>query len=557
MTNVKRKRKIFIGVAWPYVNGPIHIGHLAGAYLASDYFTRYHRLKGDEVLMVSGSDMHGTPTTVVAEKEGVKPIIIANRYHLQDKKIFKQFGVSFDLYTKTSTQNHKQLTQSIFLSLLKRGLLFEKITQQSYCSKCKRFLPDRYVEGKCPYCYFKNARGDQCDQCGQTLNSVDLIDPLCKICGSRSIAKKTKHFFLDLPQLEKELKQWVNKQSHWRKHVREFTLSWLKKGLKPRPVTRDMNYGIPVPVEGFENKVIYVWFEAVIGYLSASIEWAKRKGKPQSWKEYWYDPNCKHFYFIGKDNIPFHTIIWPAILMGYDKNLQLPYDVPANNFLLLEGKQLSKSRGWYVDAQEMLDNYPPDLTRYFFAVNAPENKDINFSWKQFVERNNNELVAILGNFIHRVLVFTQENFSGRIPEGSLDPKVKREIEKTFISTESFLEKCRFQQAMVEILKLASFSNRYLDLQSPWISIRKEGKKAKETIYNCLQIINALKILFYPFMPFAAERLHEMLGSTGTVENNEGWSFNLLDINQKLPKPEVLFEKIDPIKIIDGARIDSA
>lgn len=540
-----KKEKIFIGVAWPYTNGPVHIGHLAGAYLVCDYFARYHRLKGNDVLMVTGSDMHGTPTTVMAEKEGVEPIVVANRYHQQDKKIFKQLGVTFDIYTKTSTKNHRQVAQSIFLDLVNKGHIFKKTAEQLYCQKCKRFLPDRYVEGECPHCHFKNARGDQCDDCGKTLDSKELISPICKICGATPVIRKTEHFFLDLPQFEKQLKTWISKQKHWRKHVREFALGWLREGLKARAVTRDMSYGVPVPVKGFENKVIYVWFEAVIGYLSAAIEWAKRKNQLEAWKNYWHDPKCKHYYFIGKDNIPFHTIIWPAILLGYDKKLQLPYDIPANNFLLLEGKPFSKSRGWYIDAQEMLNRYSPDLIRYFFAANAPENKDVDFSWKFFVEKNNNELVATLGNFIYRTLTFTQRNFSARIPKGRLDPKVKSKIEKTFEKLELSIEACKFQQAIAEIFALAQFANKYFDEQSPWKSIKEEKKKAANAIYNCLHLINALKILFYPFMPFAAEKLHQALGLSGTIEKNEEWKFTQLPIGQKLAKPKVLFKKIDP------------
>lgn len=532
-----KPQKIFIGVAWPYVNGPLHIGHLAGANLAPDIFARHHRLKGNQVLMVSGSDMHGTPIVVAAEKEGVSPAEFAQKYHRYDIKIFKRLGVTFDLYTKTSTKNHQKVAQDIFLTLLKKKHLFLKKTLQPYCPKCQRFLPDRFVEGKCPHCQAPGARGDQCDSCSQTLEPKDLISPACKICHAQPIHKSTQHYYLDLPQFSGQLLAWLNKQAHWRKNVYETTLAWLKEGLKPRAVTRDMDYGIAVPSAQMTNKVIYVWFEAVIGYLSASIEWAKKQGQSDAWKDFWQNPNCRHYYFMGKDNIVFHTLIWPAMLIGYNNKLNLPYDVAANQFLNMKREKLSKSKGGSITVEELLDQYDVNAVRFYFAYNMPETRDSDFSYESFVKQNNGVLLATIGNFINRSLIFIKRFFAGQLKKRKLDPKVKKKIMEAFAKTGKEIEQVHFQKGLREVISLAEFGNLYFDQNKPWEKIKKNKESAVPALYNCAQICVALSSLLEPFLPHATTQLRKQLG----IKVAPRWEFKeLTQINLGRIKP--LFQK---------------
>jgi len=374
--------RIFIAVAWPYANGSLHLGQIAGAYLPPDIFARYHRIKGNEVLMVSGSDQHGTPITIKAEQEGKKPGEIAARYHQQFLESWQKFGISFDLFTTTGTANHAEVAQDIFLTLLERGYLYKDTVSQPFCPRCQRFLADRYIEGTCPYCNSSGARGDQCEACGKPLSPAELIDPRCRICSTAPVFKDTEHFFLKLTAFNDKLLAWVKQQTHWRPNVLNFTVRYLEEGLKDRAITRDIDWGIPVPVDGFEDKRIYVWFEAVIGYLSAAKEWAKSSGDEEKWRAFWQDEAVKSYYFIGKDNIPFHTLIWPAMLMGYGDNLNLPYDVPANEFLTIEGRKLSTSHNWAVWLLDYLSRYDPDPLRYLLSINMPETSDTDFSWRE-------------------------------------------------------------------------------------------------------------------------------------------------------------------------------
>jgi len=404
-------KRIFIGVAWPYANGSLHLGQIAGAYLPPDIFARYHRTKGNEVLMVSGSDQHGTPITIKAEQEGKKPSEIVARYHQQFLESWQKFGISFDLFTTTGTANHAQVSQDIFLTLLDRDYIYKDTVSQPFCPQCQRFLPDRYIEGTCPYCNSSGARGDQCEACGKPLSPAELIDSRCRICGATPTFKDTEHFFLKLSAFNERLLAWVKQQTHWRPNVLNFTTRYLEEGLKDRAITRDIDWGVPVPVDGFENKRIYVWFEAVIGYLSAAKEWAKSSEDGEKWRAFWQDNKVKSYYFIGKDNIPFHTLIWPAMLMGYDDNLNLPYDVPANEFLTIEGRKLSTSHNWAVWLLDYLSRYDPDPLRYLLSINMPETADTDFSWREFVRRNNDELVATYGNLVHRVLTFVYRTLS--------------------------------------------------------------------------------------------------------------------------------------------------
>jgi methionyl-tRNA synthetase len=537
--------RIFIGVAWPYANGPLHLGQIAGAYLPADIFSRYHRMKGNEVLMVSGSDQHGTPVTIRAGKEGRSPQEIVSRYHEGFLDGWKRLGISFDLFTTTGTSNHAQVVHDVFLTLLDRGHIYRDSMQLPYCSTCRRFLPDRYVEGTCPYCRDQRARGDQCDECGKPLNPVDLLDLRCGICRGSPEIRDSEHFFLRLSAFSEQLKAWVQEQTHWRPNVLNFTLGYLTEGLRDRAITRDIDWGIPVPVAGFDDKRIYVWFEAVIGYLSASKEWAESHGDGGKWRHFWQG-EVKSYYFIGKDNIIFHTVIWPAMLLGYG-GLNLPYDVPANEFLTLMGRQLSTSRNWAVWLPDYLERYPPDPLRYVLSATMPEANDADFSWREFVRRNNDELVATYGNLVHRVLTLAYRNFDGCVPPaGDVDGSSKAllgKAEDTLGTVDRLLYGCHFREAMREAMSLAQEANRYLDTQAPWKTIKDDRDSAATTISTVLGVIGCLKTLLYPFLPFSSERLHHLLGFEGSVEEG-GWTFCIPRAGQRLAPPEPLFAKLD-------------
>ncbi|HEY92232.1 MAG TPA: methionine--tRNA ligase [Dehalococcoidia bacterium] len=536
---------IFIGVAWPYANSPLHLGQIAGAYLPPDIFARYHRIKGNEVLMVSGSDQHGTPITIKADQEGKKPNQIANRYHQQFLDSWQKLGISFDLFTTTGTTNHAEVAQNIFLTLLDKGHIYKATVSQPFCPHCQRFLPDRYVEGTCPYCGFIGARGDQCDECGKPLNAAELIDPYCSICGTPPQFKDSEHFFLRLSDFRERLLEWVREQTHWRQNVLNFTISYLEGGLKDRAITRDIDWGIPVPIDGFKGKCLYVWFEAVIGYFSASKEWAKSSGDEEKWRSFWQDEE-KSYYFIGKDNIPFHTIIWPAILMGYG-GLSLPYDVPANEYLTIEGRKLSSSRNWAVWLPDYLSRYEPDPLRYLLSINMPETGDTDFSWREFVRRNNDELVATYGNLVHRVLTFVYRRFDGCVPTpGEFDSHSQALLNKakdTFNMMDELLYRCHFKEAIKLAMSLAQETNRYLEKKSPWEVIKEDRQAAADSLYTALVVISCLKTVLYPFLPFSSQKLHELLGFEGNVKD-DGWQLRSPSPGQRLLPPEPLFSKLD-------------
>jgi len=538
-------QRIFIGVAWPYANGPLHLGHVAGAYLPPDIFARYHRLKGNEVLMVSGSDQHGTPITIRAEQEGKTPKEVAEHYHKSFVDSMAKMGISFDLFTSTETDNHQEVAQDIFKTLLEKDYIYKDTQSLPYCESCKRFLPDRYVEGTCPNCGFENSRGDQCDECGKPLNASELINLRCNICGNTPHFVESEHYLLRLSAFNDKLLAWVEQKKHFRKNAQNFTLRLLKEGLHDRAITRDIEWGIPVPVPEFENKRLYVWFEAVIGYLSASKEWAKSTGNADKWHDFWTG-DCKSYYFVGKDNIPFHTIIWPAMLMGYG-DLNLPYDVPANEYLTLEGKQFSTSRNWAVWLPYYLEKYPPDPLRYLLSINMPETNDADFSWREYVRRNNDELVATYGNLVHRVLTFTYRNYDGCVPEhGEYDDLGKALLSESSIALDTvddMLSHCQFRAAIREIMALAQKANQYLDESAPWKKI-KEDRAATTNILNVvLEVICCLKTMLYPFIPFSSQKLHSMLGFEDELQNN-GWTIIRPSVGQKLLKPEPLFAKLD-------------
>jgi methionyl-tRNA synthetase len=539
--------RIFIGVAWPYANGSLQIGHIAGANLPADIFARYHRLKGNEVLMVSGSDQHGTPITIEAEKTGKTPQEIVDYYQREFTECWQKIGITFDLFTTTGTKNHAEVAQDIFLKLLEKGYLYRNTISQSYCPKCARFLPDRYVEGTCPFCKDPGARGDQCDACGRPLNAVELIKPYCQVCKTPPILKETEHFFLKLSAFQEKLEKWAGDQKQWRPNVSGFTQRYLKEGLRDRAITRDIEWGVPVPVKGFENKRLYVWFEAVIGYLSASKQWAREiAGDEDKWRSFWEDKTAKTYYFMGKDNIPFHTIIWPAMLMGYE-GLNLPYDVPANEFLNIEGRKLSKSRHWAVWLPDYLSRYDADPLRYLLSINMPETNDTDFSWRGFVQRNNDELVATYGNLVNRVLTFTYRNFDGKVPEpGALDETDKNLMDSADACLDKVgeaISRCSFKQAIGAAMALAQQSNRYLDEKAPWKKIKEDKQAAATSLYVAINVISRLKTMLSPFLPFSSQKVHEYLGFNGKVEDY-GWQPQAVKPRQSLCQPQPLFKKLD-------------
>ncbi len=571
-------KKIGVYVAWPYANGPCHLGHIAGAYLTSDIFARYHRLVGNDVLMVSGSDSHGTPVTVTADEEGTTPREVFERSHALFLEAWQKLGISFDLFTHTDTENHWQIAQDFFLRLLEKKLLYKATEKQVFCETDARFLPDRYITGECPICHFLRARGDQCDNCGNMLDATQLINPQCKLAKPdgpphKLVVRETEHFYLDLPKFEKRLLAYLEDKTYWKPNVTAFVRNWLHNGLHGRAITRDLDWGIPIPLDGYSGKCLYVWFEAVIGYYSASVEWARNVGAPDKWKEWWVkDDTARGYYFVGKDNIPFHTIIWPALLLGYDENLPLPYDVPANEFLNLEGRKFSKSEHWAVWINDYLKTYDPDPLRYLLSANMPEFADTEFTWKEFVRRNNDELIANWGNLANRVLTFTYKNFDGRVPSpGTLNDVDRALIEKSenaFATVGDALERVRFKEAIGISIELAREGNKYINDTAPWFAIKTDRARAATSLYAALRVIDNLKTLFYPFLPFSSNELHRQLGYDGDLlgtlkvetfqessrshtalvyepgKHSQEWAPSKLAAGQPLREPKPLYKKLD-------------
>ncbi len=539
--------RILVCVAWPYANYLLHVGQAAGAYLPADIFARYQRMAGNEVLMVSGSDSHGTPITVSADRDGVTPRDIVDRYHPKIVETWERLGISFDLYTTTLTENHYETTQEVFEVLLKKGLLYTATTDQLYDPQAERFLPDRYVEGTCPHCGFKEARGDQCDNCGKTLDAVELKEPRSRMTGATPVLRQSEHFFLKLSALQAELEPWVREQAHWRKNVLNFTLGWLNEGLKDRAITRDIAWGVPVPVEGWESKRIYVWFDAVIGYLSATREWAQRSGDPEAWRPFWEDPATKSYYFIGKDNIPFHTIIWPAMLLGHG-GLTLPYDVPANQYVNFSaGQKQSKSKrigAWVLD---LLDTYAPDVVRFYLTQIMPETSDSEFREDEMIRANNEVLIATWGNLANRVISMVHRNFGGVAPAtGELAPESRAliaEAEAAFATVGAEFGACHFRGGLQEALRLAQNANRYLDERAPWKAVKTDLDHAAETLATALNVISALKTLLHPILPFSTTQLHEDLAQPGRVIDG-GWRYAPVVAGTQLRPPRPLYTKLD-------------
>ncbi|MCL2140191.1 MAG: methionine--tRNA ligase [Dehalococcoidia bacterium] len=536
---------ILIAVAWPYANSRLHLGHVAGAYLPADIFARYHRIKGNRVIMVSGSDQHGTPVTIRAEAEGKTPAEIADRYHQLFLEDFAKLGISWDLFTSTSTDNHKKTAQEVFLKLHQKGYIYQRSVCQPWCDKCRRFLPDRYVEGTCPICKSTNARGDQCEQCGKPMNASELLDARCRTCGNAPEYKESEHLFFKLSAFEKPLLDWVSTQSHWRANVQNFTKRYLEEGLHDRAITRDIDWGVPLPLDGYDEKRLYVWFEAVIGYLSASKEWSEKLGKPEEWRTFW-EGDARSYYFIGKDNIPFHTIVWPAMLMGYE-GLALPYNVPANEFLTIESQKFSKSRNLAIWVTDYFERYQADPLRYLLSANMPETADTDFSWREFVRRNNDELVSTYGNLVQRVLTFTYGRFEAEVPfPGEIDEASQVMLGKAtaiFEVVGNLLASCHFKEALRAAMSLAQEANRYLDEKAPWKAIKTDRQNSALSLYVAIAVITALKTVLYPFIPFSSQKVHDYLGLQGNIEDS-GWQLALPQPGSKLKQPQVLFTKLE-------------
>ncbi len=568
--------RYLVCVAWPYASGDRHLGHVAGAYLPPDIFARYQRLRGHQVLMVSGSDTHGTPVMLRAQEEGVTPKEIVDRYHSRFVESFRQLGLSFDLFTHTDTQNHWDTTHELFLNHLHNGYIYRDKQLQPYCLIDKQFLADRYIEGECPICGYPHARGDQCDNCGNTLEPIELLHPRCKICGQSEIEfRETEHFFFDLGKLSPRLAAWLREdKEHWRPHVINYARQQAESGeLRGRAVTRDIDWGIHVPVPGYEHKVIYVWYDAVIGYLSATREAVALDGNPEAWKDWWFDPQVKSYYFIGKDNIPFHAIFWPAMLIADGRGMNLPYDVPANAYLNIEDKKISTSRRWTIDLPDFLSRYDPDPLRYALTINAPETRDVNFTWEEFLRRNNDELVATWGNLVNRTLGFAYKRFEQRVPQpgplDDLDRALLRQSEEAFRRVGEEIDAVRLKIALSKAMELAHAANRYLNEKAPWTQIKTDPQAAGTTIYVTLQVIDRLKIILHPFLPFTTQELHHFMGyeddlfgrlTIQEVEDARGmhlalrydgsevqarWEPGTLQPGQKLRKPHALYKKLDP------------
>jgi len=553
MENDRDFQRILVTSALPYANGPIHLGHLAGAYLPADIYVRYQRLKKRDVLYICGSDEHGVPITIAADRRGVKPQDIVDEFHFRIKKSFEQFGMSFDYYGRTSSQTHRQTSQEIFLRLHEKGVFKKKIEKQLYDEKAKMFLPDRYVKGTCPVCSYAEAYGDQCEKCGSSLSAAELIDPRSTLSGERPVYKETLHWFLPLGEFQQQVSRWLKSKAHWKPNVLGQVQSWMQAGLSDRAVTRDLTWGVPVPLSEAEGKVLYVWFDAPIGYISATKEWAVQKGDPELWKKYWQDQGTQLVHFIGKDNIVFHCIMFPVTLMAHGDYV-LPDNVPANEFLNLQGNKLSTSRNYAVWLEDYLRKFPVDPLRYYLATNAPETKDADFTWQEFQQRNNSELADILGNLINRTLTFAKKHFAGKVPStGALDDRDNTMLEtlaQASTNVGDLIEAFEFRKAVNAVMDIARAANKYFNDQEPWRTVTEEKSKCATTINACIQAAQTLAVLMEPVLPFSAEKVWSMLGHSTSVHEQrwEDAGKTLLPGGHELGKVHILFRKIEDDEI---------
>jgi len=542
-----KPENILVCVAWPYVNGEPHLGHIAGNNLPADIFARYHRMVGNNVLMVSGSDQHGTPVTIRAKEENTTPREISEKYHNIWSETFKDLDFSFDLYTKTGTENHKEVVQKLFNLLNEKGYLQEKVSKQPYSEESEMFLSDRYIEGDCPHCPSRT-KGDQCDNCGKDFEPIDLKNLISTIDNSKVTFKETNHIYLKLPEFQEDLNKWIKSKSYWKPAVKNQSLGFLSKGLIDRAITRDIDWGVEVPIKNYEKKRIYVWFEAVIGYLSASIEWAESdkniSNNKDIWKEWWQNPESKHFYFQGKDNIPFHTIILPAILMGSGE-YNLPYDVVANEYLNFSGKQFSKSKNWAVWVSDFLKEYDSEALRYYLTSIMPESSDSDFTWDSFFESNNNELVATFGNLVNRIQSLIKNNFDNVVPNfekiDDQDKKMISEIKRSYESSGNFLEKRQFRNSLKEIMNLAKLGNRYIDQKEPWASIKSDKQIAANTLWVGANLISNLGVLISPFLPKTSLKISSMFNFGNVIPE---WKYREAKSGIKINNISPLFKKIE-------------
>ncbi|MEA1912271.1 MAG: methionine--tRNA ligase [candidate division WOR-3 bacterium] len=543
-----RNERIIVTDALPYANGPIHIGHIAGVHLPADIYTRYLQKRGKDVIHICGTDENGVPITLAAEEEKITPKDLVRRYHNMIVNSLEKLGIKFDNFSGTSRVLHHKLAQEVFLKLFHNGYIEPRITEEMYCLNCKRFLSDRYIEGTCPHCGYPNARGDSCESCGSWLEPEELENPRCKLCKSTPQKKKTKHWYLMLNEFQKNLEKWIQEKK-WKKTVKSYLQGWLNEGLKPRPITRDLNWGVPVPLKEASDKVLYVWFDAPLGYISSTIEWAEKIGKPEKWKSYWKNKETKLIHFIGKDNIVFHGIIWPAVLMGIGEYI-LPDEIPANEFLNLEGQKISTSNNWAVWVHEYLEEFEPDFLRYYLTCIIPETKDSDFKWKEFQDRVNSELINNLGNFVNRTLKFIEKYTGGKIPKpcsfNEEDKKMLERVNSLIIEIEDAIANFQFRRAAMNWMKISATGNRYYDQMKPWIPLKENEKRMATTIYLCSHIIHILATIGELFIPFGAKKIYSMLN----LEEKEWDKLGEISIpsNHPIGKVRPLFKKVEDEKI---------
>ena len=543
------KLKTLVTSAWPYIHSLPHLGNMVGSILSADVFARYCRLKGEDIIMVSGSDEHGTPVEVESVRLGISPKELTDKNHAKLSGLLKDWGISFDNYTRTENPVHKEFVKKTLTEIYNNGYIFAQETEMLFCEKCSRFLPDRYVEGKCPYCGYEKARGDQCENCGRLLETTLLIEPYCAICKSTPVVKKTKHWYFDLPKLSEKIGDYLKNNEQLASSTRNFSISLINEGLKPRAITRDVSWGIQAPFPGAEDKRIYVWVEAVLGYVSATIEYFKNHGEPERWKEYWFDKETRTFYFIGKDNIPFHTIILPALLLASGESYNLPWNVSATEFLQFKGEKASKSQKVGIWIDEALELLPADYWRYFLMATRPETKDSNFSWELFIEKVNADLNDTFGNFVHRTLTFINSKFDSVIPESAaLDSdaaKILKILEEKVESVAEEFEACRLQSAANTVVSISRIGNQYLNDKEPWNLIKVDRAKAASIFSVAAQLVKALAIVSAPLIPFAAEEMWKTLNLPGSVHEQK-WdeAIKPLPPNHRIGKAKPLFRKID-------------
>lgn len=533
-------RKILICSAWPYANGSLHLGHIAGL-LPADILARYFRLRGEEVLYVSGSDCHGTPIAVRASQEGRQPSEVANQYHTEFVDSFARLGFSYDRYAATTDASHLEQVQDIIRHLYEGGWLYPREQEQTWCEHCGKFLPDRYVEGTCPRCAAKDARGDQCDSCGSLLDPGDLEDRRCKLCGNPPGLRATRHLFFKLSSFQQDVQQLADEKGpNWRLNAREATSRYLKEGLLDRAISRDIDWGIPIPIEGYEGKRVYVWFEAVLGYLTTSRRWAQEAGRPEAWKDFWSN-KATSYYIHGKDNIPFHTVILPGLLLAIDRDFNLPDRVISSEFLTIEGKKLSTSKNWAVWIPDYLENYPADSLRYFLTVNGPESRDADFSWREFVERNNGELAGAWGNLVNRTLTFVHKYFDGIAPAGSNDEgrQLLDKIESLYATAGDLIEEGHLKEALKLVFEQVRACNKYFDSQAPWQTVKTAKEACAGTIGVCLRAIANLAVLTAPFLPFASAEIVRAFALAQPT-----WQWQEVTAGGPVAKPEILFPSLD-------------